>query len=456
MKNKLLKMLTIFASLTVCAGCGEPDDTSFDPSEEITEDVTISFFGWGSQEEQHNFQELVDAFMQENPKVKVVYSATDSGTYMNTLKNKANNLPDVFYMPDYEFMQWADTGKLLALDNYMTNEEISSMWQMSTEMYRYDADSYTLGEGKLFGLPKDLGPYTLVYNKTLLEQIMGANVEYPSGNDPMSWNEFTTYLGKLKAPGVYPIGYYELMAAVYSNNADFFDAAVEKERISEKNFIDAVQFIADLTHNGLAPTANEQSEQNSFQRFVTGNCVFTFMGPWDMATFWKDVPFEYDIIPVPYGPAEGARSTAWVGSVAFCVSAKSKQKQAAVKLAKFLACSERANKMNADLGQAVPNMKEYAENYFVPGVGMTEEQKKSPTNRQLFIDIIEGATNPESKIGGKQRARYFLYLNTCYDDLESSLSTIYEGSKTAEQHLKSYAATFQKGLDDSNEEMGKY
>ncbi len=455
MKNKILKMLTIFASLSAFAGCDTPDDTSFDPSAEITEDVTISFFGWGSQEEQHNFQELVDAFMEENPKVKVVYSATDAGTYMNTLKNKANNLPDVFYMPDYEFMQWADTGKLLALDNYMTDEEISSMWQMSTEMYRYDADSYTLGEGKLFGLPKDLGPYTLVYNKTLLEEIMGANVEYPSGTDPMSWNEFTTYLGKLKTKDVYPIGYYELMAAVYSNNADFFDAAVEKERISEKNFIDAVQFIADLTHNGLAPTANEQSEANSFQRFVTGNCVFTFMGPWDMATFWKDVPFEYDIIPVPYGPAEGARYTAWVGSVAFCVSAQSKHKAAAVKLAKFLACSERANKMNADLGQAVPNMKEYAENYFVPGLGMSEAQKKAPTNRQLFLDIIAGATNPEAKIGGKQRAKYFLYLNSCYDDLEASLSTIYEGSKTAEQHLKSYAATFQKGLDDSNEEMGK-
>lgn len=456
MKNKFLKMLTIFAALSAFAGCDTPDDTSFDPSAEITEPVTISFFGWGSQEEQHNFQELVDAFMEENPLVKVVYSATDSGTYMNTLKNKANNLPDVFYMPDYEFMQWADTGKLLALDNYMTETEIDSMWQMSTEMYRYDADSYTLGEGKLFGLPKDLGPYTLVYNKTLLEEIMGANVEYPSGTDPMTWADFNTYLAKLKAPGVYPIGYYELMAAVYSNNANFFDDAVEKERISEKNFIDAVQFIADLTHNGLAPTANEQSEQNSFQRFVTGNCVFTFMGPWDMATFWKDVPFEYDIIPVPYGPAEGARSTAWVGSVAFCVSAKSKQKQAAVKLAKFLACSERANKMNSDLGQAVPNMKEYAENYFVPGVGMTDAQKKAPTNRQLFLDIIEGATNPESKIGGKQRAKYFLYLNTCYDDLESSLSTIYEGSKTAEEHLKAYAATFQKGLDDANEEMGKY
>lgn len=455
MKNKLLKMLTIVASLSVMTGCDDPEDVSFDPSAEITEDVTISFFGWGSQEEQHNFQELVDAFMEENPKVKVVYSATDSGQYMNTLKNKANNLPDVFYMPDYEFMQWADTGKLLPLDNFMSDEEIASMWEMSTQMYRYDADTYTLGEGKLYGLPKDLGPYTLVYNKTLLEEIMGENVEYPSGTEPMSWDQFNTYLAKLKTPGVYPIGYYELMAAVYSNNANFFDDAVEKERISEKNFIDAVQFIADLTHNGLAPTANEQSEQNSFQRFVTGNCVFTFMGPWDMATFWEDVPFEFDIIPVPYGPAEGARSTAWVGSVAFCVSAKSKQKQAAVKLAKFLACSERANKMNSDLGQAVPNMIEYAEDYFVPGVGMTEEQKKAPTNRQLFLDIIKGATDKNAKIAGKQRARYFLYLNSCYDDLEASLSTIYEGSKTAEQHLKAYASTFQKGLDDSNEEMGK-
>ena len=50
MKNKILKMLTIFASLSAFAGCDTPDDTSFDPSAEITEDVTISFFGWGSQE----------------------------------------------------------------------------------------------------------------------------------------------------------------------------------------------------------------------------------------------------------------------------------------------------------------------------------------------------------------------------------------------------------------------
>ncbi|HHY22389.1 MAG TPA: extracellular solute-binding protein [Bacilli bacterium] len=65
---------------------------------------TIEFFGWGSAEEQENFQTLVDAFMAENPDVRVIYSATDASGYMTTLRNRGSSLPDVFYMPDYEFM----------------------------------------------------------------------------------------------------------------------------------------------------------------------------------------------------------------------------------------------------------------------------------------------------------------------------------------------------------------
>ena len=130
---------------------------------------TISFFGWGSAEEQENFQELVNAFMEDNPDIEVVYSAASSDSYMNVLKNKGKNLPDVFYIPDYEFMQWADSGKLLALDEYLSDEEINGMWDLSIDMYRYDRDEYKLGTGDLYGLPKDLGPYPLVYNKDLLK-----------------------------------------------------------------------------------------------------------------------------------------------------------------------------------------------------------------------------------------------------------------------------------------------
>lgn len=461
MKNKISKFLLVAMMSTVLVGCGGGNDVveSFDLSEEITEDTTITFFGWGSKEEQDNFQALSNAFMAEEPHVKVVYSACDSSSYMNTLKNRANSLPDVFYMPDYDFMEWADSGKLLAIDDYITQDELDSMWAMSTQMYRYDSETYSLSKGKLYGLPKDLGPYTLVYNKDLLKQCLEKNgkwvdeaTSYPSGQDPMSWAQFNSYLSNANThgkDGVYPIGYYELMAAVYSNNADFWDPTIREERISSKNFIDAVQFIADLTKNGLAPTANEQSEQNSFQRFVTGKCIFTFMGPWDMATFWKDVNFDFDIIPVPYGPAEGAKSTAWVGSVAYCINAKSQHKKAAVKFAKFLACSEKSSEMNYMLGQAVPNLKSWAENQFVRGTGYTEAQAKAPANRQLFVDIIKGT----DKVQGKQRAKYFLYDATCYADLESSLEPVYTFQKSAEDFLKAYAKIFQDGLDDSNDNL---
>ena len=47
------------------------------------------------------------------------------------------------------------------------------------------------------------------------------------------------------------------------------------------------------------------------------------MGPWDCKQFWNDLTFEFDLMPTPVGPAEGAKSTSWVGSVAYAVSAKS-------------------------------------------------------------------------------------------------------------------------------------
>lgn len=454
MKHNLL-MISLLVSLTMLTGCGTnntSENSSLNESNSGSNSTTISFYGWGSNEEQENFQTLVDEFMRQNPDVNVVYSATDSGSYMSALKNKGNNLPDVFYIPDYEFMQWADSGKLMALDEYITQEEIDSMWSLSTEMYRYDSNALKLGQGKLYGLPKDLGPYALVYNKDLLKKIIADNnldISLPDPNIPMTWSQFTDYLQKITISGsnVFGIGYYELMAAVYSNNANFFDDDVKKEKISEKNFIDAVQFIADLSLKyGVAPSADQQSSQNSFQRFLNQGCVFTFMGPWDCKQFWNDLTFEFDLMPTPVGPAEGAKSTSWVGSVAYCISNKSKKKSAAVRLAKFLACSETSNIMNYQLGQAIPNVKEYAENQYINGEGLTGRQLM-PANRKLFVDIVRG----NEYVQGKNRCKYYAYDNTFLEDLETSLNPVYQGNQTAEQFLKGYAAKYQSGLDESNE-----
>ena len=450
--NKMTKLTCLLATSLILTGCNTPGASS-ESQGSTNKEETISFFGWGSAEEQENFQELINAFMEENPNIKVVYSAASSDSYMNVLKNKGKNLPDVFYVPDYEFMQWADSGKLLPLDEYVTEDEINSMWDLSTDMYRYDRDNYKLGTGELYGLPKDLGPYPLVYNKDLLKDIIkerNLDLELPDPTVPMTWDAFVNYLkainGEHNGKNVFGIGYYEMMAAVYSNNADYFDKDVKTQTITSKNFIDAIQWIADLDlKHHVAPTADQQSSQNSFQRFLNQGCVFTFMGPWDCKQFWNDLPFEFDVIPNPVGPAEGAKSTSWVGSVAYSIAANTKKKDAAVKLAKFLACSERSNKMNYQLGQAIPNVKEIALGDYLDGVGL-EGRQLMPANRKLFVDIVQGT----QYVQGKNRHRYYVYDNTCLEDLEANLTPVFQGTETAESFLKRYAPTYQAALDDSN------
>ena len=446
MAKKIIFAVMATALLTL-AGCASSADLSNTDSN--SEGVTsIEFFGWGSAEEQENFQTLVNSFMDENPNIQVIYNATSSDSYMTTLKNRGSSLPDVFYMPDYEFMQWADSGKLYDMSNDVTQDELDSVWSLSTDMYRYDRGTSTLGTGPLYALPKDLGPYLLVYNKTLLQQIIATkslSLELPSPTIPMTWAQFRSYLTALKTPEVFGIGSYEMMHAVYSNNADYWDETITTQTITDPNFIQAFQFIADLhLVDGVMPSPSQQNSMNAYQRFLNSGSLFAWMGAWDMKAFWNTVAFDFDVIPTPVGPAAGAKSTSWVGSVGYAVANNSAKKTAAMALAKYLAFNEGSATLNYQLGQAMPNVISIAEGAWLNQDGLSG-RTLMPANKQLFIDTVKQTT----LIGGKNRTRYYLYDNTAIDDLEDALEPLFAGTQTAQQFLTAYASSFQDDLDEN-------
>lgn len=452
MKKKIIAPFALTLVLTL-VGCTKPSSSSDSHDGGLTsgplQKTSIEFFGWGSSDEQENFQTLVDTFMQENEDVQVIYSATSADSYMTTLKNRGSSLPDVFYMPDYDFMQWADSGKLYDMSNEVTADELDSVWALSTDMYRYDRGTTTLGTGKLFALPKDLGPYLLVYNKTLLQQIItskGLSIGLPDPTTPMTWDAFRTYLKAIKTPEAFGIGSYEMMHAIYSNNADYWDEAVKVQKINSPNFIQAIQFIADLhLVDGVMPSPSQQNSMNAYQRFLNSGAVFAWMGAWDLKGFWNQVDFEFDVIPTPVGPAAGAKSTSWVGSVGYAVANNSKKKAAAMRFVKYLAFNEESARLNYQLGQAMPNVKAIAEGDWINNVGL-EGRKLLPENKQLFIDTVKSTT----LVQGKNRSRYYLYDNTAILDFEDSLEPVFAGSRTAQDFMNSYASSFQSDLDDNN------
>lgn len=456
MKKKSLCLASILCalSLSIC-GCSKADDGK----------VVVRFFGWGSQAEQRNFQIMINKFMEINPDIRVAYEAQVASTYMTALEQRIKSLPDVFYMPDYEFVKWAKNDKLLDLSPYISQEEKNDVWSIVYDMYRFDRSTNTLGEGTaIYGLGKDLGPYTLVYNKTMLEKYAreaGKEPTYPSNTTPMTYGEFVDFLLEFKSNveasgvestgknGLFGIGFYELMHAVYSNNSDFWSEDTKTSLITTPNFVEAVQWIADLdlVHH-VAPDYITAKSMSGFERFENSKCLMTFMGPWDMATFWNDIKdkFEYDIIPTPVGPAEGAKSTSWMGSVALSLKKNFKDekvKEASIKLAKFLTLDPITCELNYTLGQAQPNNIETATTKWVNNENL-EGYYQYPKSKNVWIDVTMETEN----IKHHNRSRYFLYDNAPYDDLLKEITAkVYTGMMSAKDCLEGYEETYQAALD---------
>lgn len=470
MKKQLLAVLMAgIVAVGLCA-CSPKEEDYNEQGQ-----VTIEFFGWGDTAEQENYQTLINKFMEDNPDIVVSYKAESSSTYMTTLKNRANNLPDIFYLSDYDFLEWVASGLLKDISSYISEDDLSALWPQAVDEYYFNPSTMTLGKSdgaSLYGLPKDLGPFTLVYNKTLLDQKIaeyGLNSEeiyaMLSPTDPMTWTEFRSLLKMVDPDGgedgtdqIYGISHYEIEAAVYSNDANFFNEDASVQTITDKNFTDALQFIADLTLvDNVMPSAANQISTNGYQRFKGQGCIFSFMGPWDCAEFWKTVAFDFDILPVPYnGDNPDAQSTAWVGSMGYCIDAKASdvKTEAAIRLAKYLCYNEDAQRTFYQLGQQVPNITSMANDEYVNDTnGLLGE--KDPPSRSVWVDTING-TSDTDKIGGKVRARYYTYSSDWYDGFTEYLTSknFWTGERTAEEVCASYAPTFQLALDEMRANLG--
>lgn len=436
-------------------------------------DDKITFWGWGSPAEVRVYEQLVKQYQDENPGVTVAYTHYESNTYMSKFQAERVK-PDVFFMPDTDFLSWVDAGIMLNLDDYVSQEELDSVWPEAMNEYYYDSQARTLGKSQgasLYGFPKDLGPIALVYNKTLLDQQITRNklnkdevYALLDPKDPMTWDEFRNLLigltadqNKNDANQIYGIPYYEMDAALYSNNANYFTDDVTTQQINE-DFVDSVAFNVCLaTVDKVMPSSTLSGATDAYTRFFNNKTIFTWMGPWDNADFWDYKNLVYDIIPVPYnGNNPNARSITDIGSMCYGISAKTKKPEAAVKFAKWLCMGETCQKTAMELGQQVPNLIEMTNDY------ISAEWDVQPANRSLFVDIMDGNTNSiglyndasEDKISGKTRTLYYTYDSTWSENFGSYIDEqgIWDATdrETIKTILFNYRDSLQHDLDEMN------
>jgi len=510
----------LFSTFTFAAACGgfinrediqdmDPDagfeDGTYDPDtgEYIPAHIyRIEFFGWGDDSEQRIFGHVIEEFNRNNPRIHVDYSAVASTQFVQALRNRADNLPHVFYMPDTEFGWWARTGRLLNLAPVFESGTwaygmLDDVWTDAVDKYRFDYDARRVGEGEmLLGVPKDLGPFTMVYNRNLVRyhaNRTGMCLEelyeyYLNPNRPMTWAQFNSLLVRLDPRAgqtktnqdIFGVTHFELEAAVNSNNAAFMNDALTEQRITDPNFAAAVQFIADLhLEHRVMPSPDQQEEMNGFARFQYELAMFSFMGPWDQPTFWG-LPFEFDILPVPIGSATGARSTAWRGSMAYSIAGRLASdrrlrpgyQRAALEFALHLTANIDAQRYFYSLGQQVPNLISLTDEFLTNSESLFGNQDfesvlgvsaarantlransvSSPRNRSVFLDIVEGFTDSEDMIGGKSRAASRTPDSLWFTMLEESLEPVFRGNITAAAWAAGHGPTLQNRINQMNVE----
>lgn len=444
----VLTSLILVLSL-VLAGCGgSKNANSGGKGDSGSGNKELTFMFRGGPDEQTAYKNVVKKFEDDHPGVKVKIIVTAADQYATKLKAAitGNKMPDVFYFESGDLKAYVNSGILLNLTPYLDknkNVDLNNIWKYGVDLYRYDGNM--AGQGDIYGMPKDVGPFALGYNKTMFEK---EGIPLPDKDKPMTWDEFVDINKKLTKdtngdgkPDQYGSGFnvnWALQSFVWSNGADWIDDTKTKVTIDDPKFAEALQYFADLQNvHKVTPSIEDSQTLDTYQRWMKGEMGFFPVGPWDMSTY-ETLPFDYDLIPYPAGST--GKSATWTGSLGIGVSSKSKAPEEAVELVNYLTASREGMEQLVNAKVQIPNLIDMANEW-------AKDTSTKPANKEEFLQIVEDY--------GRVLPGHYTYNAEWYNLFFTDIQPVLDGKITAEQYVKEEQPKMQKLLDKAIEQEKK-
>jgi multiple sugar transport system substrate-binding protein len=444
----VLTSLILVLSL-VLAGCGgSKNANSGGKGDSGSGNKELTFMFRGGPDEQTAYKNVVKKFEDDHPGVKVKIIVTAADQYATKLKAAitGNKMPDVFYFESGDLKAYVNSGILLNLTPYLDKNEkvdLKNIWKYGIDLYRYDGNM--AGQGDIYGMPKDVGPFALGYNKTMFEK---EGIPLPDKDKPMTWDEFVDINKKLTKdtngdgkPDQYGSGFnvnWALQSFVWSNGADWIDETKTKVTIDDPKFAEALQYFADLQNvHKVTPSIEDSQTLDTYQRWMKGEMGFFPVGPWDMSTY-ETLPFDYDLIPYPAGST--GKSATWTGSLGIGVSSKSKAPEEAVELVNYLTASREGMEQLVNAKVQIPNLIDMAKEW-------ANNSTTKPANKEEFLQIVEDY--------GRVLPGHYTYNAEWYNLFFTDIQPVIDGKITAEQYVKEEQPKMQKLLDKAIEQEKK-
>lgn len=462
MKKRRVIALGLAALMTtsaLLAGCGNSKS-----SEEADGRKNLSVFIFANDHESVVYKDMIEQFKEDHKDTiaNVDIQITTQDEYSKTLTGMmtAGDLPDVFYVGPESVEQFVENGYIANLQPILDEKGISTdglVAQEALNSYRYDGEK--AGSGDLYALPKDASVFAYAYNKDLFDK---EGIPYPDPENPYTYEEFVDVCeqftkdtdgdGEIDQWGCGMANAFMLQPFVWSNGATYLTDDYKTVNIDTPEFKEALQKYVDLTlEYKVTPTVEQDASLGVYQRWLAGQEAFYACGTWDVAAFMDDetFPFEWDLCAYP--TLSTGKTMTWLGTVGFCVSAKSENQAEATELISYLCTDEAGQKELSGVtgGQSIqlPNIKSLAEGEFVTAI--QDGTLAFPSNVDVFFNYLNGT----DKYEGKFQETTYTPNAEWHDIFLEGLDNVKNGSMTVDEYISEVAPKMQESLDEAWESV---
>ncbi|CAA9459319.1 MAG: ABC transporter, substrate-binding protein (cluster 1, maltose/g3p/polyamine/iron) [uncultured Rubrobacteraceae bacterium] len=264
-------------------------------------------------------RELVDQFSSEHENIQVSMSTQEWADYYESVPAavRGGEGPDVGIMHSDQLGTNAARGVILPLD---TVAESLGLEESDFAPEVWNAGIYN---GQRFGIPLDMHPLALYYNKSLLEDA-GLDPNSP----PTNRDDYEAALEELKSSGIqgswvspFPFtGTLQFESLLWQFGGDLYDEETSKATFNSDAGVEALTWMVDLVQNDYSP--RDVAQDAEFIAFQNGENAFHWNGIWQINAFKEVSDLDWGVAPLP---RIGSEDAVWSGSHNFVIMQTSDQ-----------------------------------------------------------------------------------------------------------------------------------
>jgi multiple sugar transport system substrate-binding protein len=251
--------------------------------------------------------------------------------------------PDVMYMGGGYMHELAAAGLLMDVREHPPVPDapldLSEFVPEALASYTYD--------GRLYGIPRDIAPMAMYYNKDLFD---AAGVAYPS--DDWTREDYVRIAQQLTKPELHQFGCQiriwenELLPALWQSGARLLDDTRTHPVIDSPEAIAACRFLQDLQYKQrVAPTPQQQA---GIPLFNQGKVAMMLGGYWEAPNF-RTLSFRWGVVRLPRAKVRADM----MSGTAYSIAKATRDPEGAWRLAVFMSSAAVQRQIAMD-GLAVP------------------------------------------------------------------------------------------------------